>query len=1105
MHTSAHIALALSLTFSVAASSAHAEAPVVTHDARVTFSLDEGRLRVEDRLTIPTGLPLGTGAVPLVVPATDVVEVSRGRLLSREPLDPRLQALHVVPEGGEIALRYDARIAEAPTPMAEEHARSFSVTHGIISHEGVYLSPSSAWLPRVGPELVTVTLEVSGLPSSWGVVSESQPASERGDERRFTAAHPSDGLHLVAGPWTRTRTRVGDVVLETLLRAPDPSLSQRYLEVGRQYLTMYQELLGPYPWPRFSVVENFWETGYGMPSFTLLGPKVIRFPFLLHSSFPHELLHNWWGNGVYVDERGGNWSEGLTAYLADHLVQEQRGRGEEYRRDALVRYADYVRDEADFPLRSFGGRHSRASEAVGYGKWMMVVHMLRRELGDDGFRAGLRDFFSRHRYTRASFDDLRASFERTSGRSLERFFSSWVERTGAPRLGWSDVKAARAGRAGPWRVEVTLTQTQPGESFPLTVPVAFALADGRTVYGEARFEGGRARESAVAVVTTPSEPLRVRVDPHFDVFRALHDDELAPTLSRALGAERMLFVLPTLASDAEREAWRGLAQKVCGPPSARCRVVMDTEADTLPEDAAVWVLGYGNHMRAAAILGARRVGASFDDGAFTVDGQTQENADHSLALAFAHPRAPRGGLAFVAADRVAAIAGLARKLPHYGKYGYLGFEGEEPTNVLKGTWEAQDSPLLVAVTPGAGSARFTLEERDALASLPPPFEEGALLSWVRELAKPGYEGRGYGTPGLERATAAVLAELKRAGFGDAARERCFSDALEPGGKQVRACNLEATLPGRDPSLPVVVVGAHLDHLGRDGDGARQRSAGKIHPGANDNASGVSVLLAVARKMRADGPRARTLHFVIFTGEEAGLRGSRRYVRELDGDARAKVAGMVNLDTVGRRLGQPFLVSGHESAREWVHAFMGVGFVTGVESRMAAEGLAASDHQPFLDAGVPAVHVFAGPAPGWHTPDDVADDVEPRTLVDAAVLTHELVAWLADRTDPLTPTDAPRAASSSHAPSSARKVALGTIPDMTFGGPGVRLKGTTPGSPAERAGLREGDVVLRLGTRDVADLRALAEALRAAKAGERVSVRVRRGEEELEVEVELVAR
>ena len=70
-----------------------------------------------------------------------------------------------------------------------------------------------------------------------------------------------------------------------------------------QYLEMYRQLIGPYPFAKFALVENFWETGYGMPSFTLLGPQVIRFPFILHSSYPHEILHNWWGNSVFVDWR----------------------------------------------------------------------------------------------------------------------------------------------------------------------------------------------------------------------------------------------------------------------------------------------------------------------------------------------------------------------------------------------------------------------------------------------------------------------------------------------------------------------------------------------------------------------------------------------------------------------------------------------------------------------------------------------------------------------------------------------------------------------------------------------------------------------------------
>ena len=113
------------------------------------------------------------------------------------------------------------------------------------------------------------------------------------------------------------------------------------------------------------------------PLFTLLGPQVIRFPFILHSSYPHEILHNCWGNSVYVDWSKGNWCEGLTAYLADHLIREGQGRGAEYRNDTLKGYRNYVGESRDFPLTEFRSRHSSATQAVCYGKCLILWHMLR--------------------------------------------------------------------------------------------------------------------------------------------------------------------------------------------------------------------------------------------------------------------------------------------------------------------------------------------------------------------------------------------------------------------------------------------------------------------------------------------------------------------------------------------------------------------------------------------------------------------------------------------------------------------------------------------------------------------------------------------------------
>ncbi|MEZ5450560.1 MAG: M1 family aminopeptidase [Thiolinea sp.] len=187
------------------------------------------------------------------------------------------------------------------------------------------------------------------------------------------------------------------------LQQPDPELAERYLKATQRYIKEYSELLGAYPYDKFVTVESFWETGWGMPSFTLLGSRVMRLPFILHSSFPHEILHNWWGNGVYVDAAQGNWSEGLTAYLADHRNKETAGEAMNYRRDALQKYAAFAAAGGDFPLREFRSRHDRTTQAVGYDKSLMLFHMLRKRLGDEAFFAGLRQFYQSYRFRFADF------------------------------------------------------------------------------------------------------------------------------------------------------------------------------------------------------------------------------------------------------------------------------------------------------------------------------------------------------------------------------------------------------------------------------------------------------------------------------------------------------------------------------------------------------------------------------------------------------------------------------------------------------------------------------------------------------------------------------
>ena len=159
--------------------------------------------------------------------------------------------------------------------------------------------------------------------------------------------------------------------------------------------------------------------------------------------------------------------------------------------------------------------------------------------------------------------------------------------------------------------------------------------------------------------------------------------------------------------------------------------------------------------------------------------------------------------------------------------------------------------------------------------------------------------------------------------------------------------------------------------------ARPGVRGKIHPGADDNASGVAVLLELARTMKETLNPDRSIVFVAFTGEEEGKLGSDYYVRNEKQYPVSKCIGMVNLDTVGRLEKRKLLVLGSGSAREWVHIFRGAGFVTGVDIEMVSQELDSSDQKSFQQAGVPAVQLFSGPTPDYHRPTDTADKIDAR--------------------------------------------------------------------------------------------------------------------------------
>jgi hypothetical protein len=417
--------------------------------------------------------------------------------------------------------------------------------------------------------------------------------------------------------------------------------------------------------------------------------------------------------------------------------------------------------------------------------------------------------------------------------------------------------------------------------------------------------------------------------------------------------------------------------------------------------------------------------------------------------------------------------------------------------------------LVLAAGPGGAPA----------AAPSPPIEQGNLAAHVEYLASDDLEGRGCGSEGLEAAARYVEERLRDygvrpAGDGDTYRvswpARCGED-----GRETTAVNLVGVIPGSRAEWAdqSVVVVAHYDHLGLGWPDVHEGDEGKIHNGADDNASGVAVLLEVARILADGEPPARSIVFLVPSGEEMGLRGSRHYVESVTAYPVGGIIAAINLDTVGRLGDGELLVLGAGSAREWPHLFRGISHTSGVPTSPVGDDPGGSDQKSFLDAGIPAVQLFTGPHLDYHRPGDDVAKLDLPGMVSVARVTYEAVKYLAGRDGPLNPTLAVRGGEGPAATASRpsddepkpRRASLGGVPDFAYEGDGYRLSAVTPGSGAEAAGLMAGDVVVEIAGEAIAGLRDVSRVLGEHRPGDRVPVLYLRDGELHRVELVLGAR
>ena len=324
-------------------------------------------------------------------------------------------------------------------------------------------------------------------------------------------------------------------------------------------------------------------------------------------------------------------------------------------------------------------------------------------------------------------------------------------------------------------------------------------------------------------------------------------------------------------------------------------------------------------------------------------------------------------------------------------------------------------------------------------------------------------------------------------------------------KRSETRNVVGVLGPTDPAREAVVIGAHYDHLGLGMSGSLDpQPEGKIHHGADDNASGVAGLLELARYFEGRPAPRRSLLFVAFGAEEEGTLGSSHFVkappRPFD-----RIMAMFNLDMIGRLRQDALDVHGVGTSPAWKPLVEEANRNAGLKLRLHEGGFGPSDHSPFYAAGKPVLFVFTGSHADYHRPSDTADKVEATGLLRVLGFLEPIVAAVVDAPTALAFTQVKAEQEQGAGNPRGFRVWVGGIPDYSEEVVGVTFSGVTPGSPAEKAGIQGGDILVRFGSKEIRNIYDYTYALGEAKPGDKVGVVVKRGGQDVTLELTLGSR
>jgi len=495
------------------------------------------------------------------------------------------------------------------------------------------------------------------LPPDFVPITESDKFPLKKDNGIFstTFSHPVTNIHFMAAPYEVQRLPVrSNFSIFTAFFPEDNNLARDYLTAARDFIAMYEEQIGPFPYNHFLIVANRQPTGYSMPTMTLLGQTVLRLPFIKETSLGHEIVHSWFGNSVEVNYAEGNWCEALTAFLSDHRLRELADKGSNDRKETITKYLNSVQDPDTITLNQFrSASHSQAManarRAVGYDRGAMFFNELRYRIGPEQFSRGVKRFYQDNKNKIAGWTDLQHSFELESHKNLEEFFHNRLTRQDIPDVSLTAADLKETG--GRYTISLALQQSTP--PYDLLLPVKVQTMDGVMSRDIALEES-----STTVDIVLDSRPLSVRVDPDYQLLRQLNPSEKPAVWSGILGSNNRLIIVP---DTGENDRYAPLLQSIKIQPGEIKKDSTVKQADLIDHDLVF--LG-----TTSTTLQEMFGNVSVAPGLFSLE--VHKNPFNTKKLA-----------AIISSDSFSDSELLSVRLLHYGKYSRLHFDHGK--NILK--------------------------------------------------------------------------------------------------------------------------------------------------------------------------------------------------------------------------------------------------------------------------------------------------------------------------------------------------------------------------------------------------------------------------------------